>query len=149
VFIQDQKIGFRDVTDGTSNVIAIGERRWQVKLDTGAIQVIESSVAFGLTAETTTCTDTNNDRLSAGLAMGRPKINRRLNLTNGQNRTGYSSFHPGGGQFVFVDGSVHFLPDTIQGDFGADDLLIANTFATITPWESLLARQDGEPVQIP
>ena len=26
----------------------------------------------------------------------------------------FRSDHPGGAQFVFVDGSVHFIPDTID-----------------------------------
>lgn len=43
---------------------------------------------------------------------------------------GFKSDHPGGAQFVFGDGSVHFLPDTIN----------------YTAYQQLGSRNDGEPV---
>lgn len=70
VFVQDQKIAFRDVIDGTSNVVAVGERRWQVKRDNGALQTIEAAGAFGLTTANTACNDNNNDRLSRWTSHG-------------------------------------------------------------------------------
>ncbi|HRX78607.1 MAG TPA: DUF1559 domain-containing protein [Pirellulaceae bacterium] len=78
--------------------------------------------------------------------MGRPKITRNLNRSNGRNRIGYSSFHSGGASFVFVDGGVYFLTETIEGDFDADDFLTANGVDNITLWEALFARQYGTPV---
>ena len=45
----------------------------------------------------------------------------------------FGSYHPGGAQFVYVDGSVHFFPNTI------------NT----TMYSYLASRDDGNPVQSP
>ncbi|MCA9091803.1 MAG: DUF1559 domain-containing protein, partial [Planctomycetaceae bacterium] len=46
VFYQNSKIGFRDLnTDGTSNVVVVGERAWKV----GTL-VINSGVLFGMDA---------------------------------------------------------------------------------------------------
>lgn len=42
----------------------------------------------------------------------------------------FSSYHPGGAQFVFVDGSVHFISDTI-------DLFVLSHLGT---------RAKGEPI---
>jgi prepilin-type N-terminal cleavage/methylation domain-containing protein/prepilin-type processing-associated H-X9-DG protein len=49
---------------------------------------------------------------------------------DGQADQAFSSYHPGGAQFVFCDGSVHFLQQTIDGD----------------TLERLAARNDGQPV---
>jgi hypothetical protein len=51
--------------------------------------------------------------------------------------------------FVMCDASVQFISGTIQGDFGVDQFLVDSTFATLTTWEALLARQDGTPVTLP
>ncbi|MCA9162013.1 MAG: DUF1559 domain-containing protein, partial [Planctomycetales bacterium] len=45
----------------------------------------------------------------------------------------FGSYHPGGAQFVFVDGSTHFIPETV-------DSLI---------YRYLGGRNDGNVVQLP
>jgi hypothetical protein len=149
VFIQDTGTGFRDIIDGTSNVIAVGERRWQIKQTDGSLQTIQAAVVFGIPDGLATCDDANNDKLSATLAAGMPKINRNSIVTPARNRQGYSSQHPGGAMFCMSDASVQFISETIQGDFNVDDLLADSTFATLTTWEGLLAIQDGTSVTLP
>jgi len=149
VFVQDQGTAFRDIIDGTSNVIAVGERRWRLKQDNGTLQTTQAAVVFGLTTASAACTEGTNDRLAATLAGGRPAINRTSSVTVARNRHGFSSQHPGGAMFAMCDASVQFISGTIRGDFGADQFLVDSTFATLTPWEALLARQDGTSVTLP
>ncbi len=47
LFIADQGRNFRDILDGTSNVVALGERRWQFKDQAGAIQITGAGLVFG------------------------------------------------------------------------------------------------------
>ncbi len=48
-------------------------------------------------------------------------------------KAGFASRHPGGANFVLVDGSVHFIPETID-------------LATL---QDLGDRKDGAPVTLP
>ncbi len=142
---------FRDILDGTSNVIAAGERRWQFKETQASnprIRVIAAGNVFGI--------DSPNDssRMSAVIGVGRVELNKTGSAQWPWARRGFSSQHPGGAQFVFCDGSVHFIPDTITFDADADGIT-RYASGTIrdqevdTPWERLIARQDGSPVTIP
>lgn len=133
----------RDITDGTSNVIALGERRWQVKMDNGANYNVGAANMFGVRRP-------NNDNQRADqVACGCPIININHNAAGGNKRWGFSSVHPGGAVFALADGSVRFISETIQFDAGpdgtacADDLTLCDVDTT---WERLIACQDGNPV---
>jgi prepilin-type processing-associated H-X9-DG protein len=52
---------------------------------------------------------------------------------NGTDNMAFTSQHPGGAQFVFGDGSVHFLSENVSG----------------TTLEDLAQRNDGNVVAIP
>ncbi|MEX0793188.1 MAG: DUF1559 domain-containing protein [Pirellulaceae bacterium] len=123
-----------DITDGTSNTIAIGERAWSlggVELGAGLIYGMSGNSDLRLAS------DYNHGFISV-VGAGKPPIN--WNLTCGSTcndvdgRQGFSSLHPGGAQFVFVDGSVRFLSETIfHTPAGANE----------STYELLLAVADG------
>lgn len=145
VFIEDEGRAFRDITDGTSNVIAFGERRWQVKDNAGAIRTIGAAVVFGVRRRN--AVGTRADVLGGGIA----KINLDDATNLGFGQRGFSSQHPGGSQFALADGSVRFIAETINADHGAGQVTSYATNAirdveVNTTWERLLAIQDGEPV---
>lgn len=122
----ERTLSFSDITDGTSNTIAIGERAW--KLGTLTLRAGTQFITNGDTS--------NNSRQgnSYETAGGRWPIN----CTHAQDcDRGFSSNHPGGAQFLFVDGSVHFLAETIDHDTNA---------AVNSTIEYLIARSDGQPV---
>jgi prepilin-type N-terminal cleavage/methylation domain-containing protein len=145
IFRQNSDTKFRDITDGTSNVIALGERRWRIKLDNGNIYTIGAANVFGV--RRTNAEGHRADQVGCGCAF----INVNLNAAGGRKQQGFSSEHPGGAEFALADGSVRFISDTIQFDAGADGTTCTDdndiTLCDVdTIWERLLSMQDGEPV---
>lgn len=116
-----------EVFDGTSNTIALGERAWQ--LGTRRLRAAVAVIANG---------DTGNHSRQGqvyAMACGRWPVN----CTFSQNcDRGFSSSHPGGGNFALVDGSVRFISETI--DHNTTDATIDSTY------ERLIAVRDGDPV---
>ncbi|MFI4874665.1 MAG: DUF1559 domain-containing protein [Blastopirellula sp. JB062] len=128
------KRAMRDIIDGTSNTIAIGERAWKlhgVELGAGLIYGMSGNADLRNTA------DYDHGFISV-VAAGKPPINWTLTCGGTCNdvdgRQGFSSLHPGGAQFVFVDGSVRFIAETIHHTpAGANE----------STYELLLAVNDG------
>ena len=99
MFSGNSKIKFRDVTDGLSNTVAIGEIAYgQVgsEIYNGAVWV-GVAVSGGYSATTLTLNSTATYRI------------------NGTNVYAFSSFHTGGAQFLMGDGGVRFLSENIEG----------------------------------
>jgi len=134
LFFVNKAIRFRDILDGTSNTVAVGERRWQYK-EQGAFNILVCGAAniYG-------CNDSAGDKDKADvLGSGQPRMN--YNLGNKKHsETGYSSMHPGGAQFCLADGSVRFISETIDADM--KDNQTARNRAVNSTWEMILARQD-------
>jgi prepilin-type N-terminal cleavage/methylation domain-containing protein len=161
VFIENPGHSFRDILDGSSNVFALGERRWQVKQTGGgsAIAILGASMVHGRRRLTTTSTLGYVADIAGG---GITKINARdaavaYTASDARARQSFSSQHPGGSQFSLADGSVRFVSETIETNgFDATGLNVAGVLATLNPtasaaaidsaFEYLLAIQDGNPV---
>ncbi|EAQ82737.1 hypothetical protein DSM3645_10067 [Blastopirellula marina DSM 3645] len=106
VFCHNEGRSFRDMIDGTSNTLMVGER------DGGDIANTGSTVVRR--AGTWACTDYVNyhDRVFPGASSSYP-----INATSNSlyPHRSFGSFHPGGAMFVFTDAHVSFLPETIDG----------------------------------
>ena len=101
-------VGFADVKDGTSNVLFAGEILPMCHDHGGGWWLHNGNAnAHASTAvppnEMTTCPGTLNPTFPACTA----KNNWNLSW-------GFRSNHPGGAQFLLVDGSVQFIPETID-----------------------------------
>lgn len=103
---------FRDITDGTSNVIAIGEIR---PLCGDHMQFHPWSHYNAIWTATVAPINWPTCRLENGgkddTTGGAEDCNhfRTWNMS-----MGFKSRHPGGAQFVFADGSGHFISETID-----------------------------------
>ena len=122
VIFMDSKIDLRDITDGTSNTLLAGEREY--RFHSAALWAGTTNVNGGYA----------NRHYNLGTA-GYTDLGRDHKI-NGLNANAYGSNHPGGAQFVFCDGSVHFLSQTLSVWDGQAS----------TPWgvfDRLGARNDG------
>ncbi len=147
LLIEDRGTKIRDVIDGTSNTIAVGERRWQFTAQDRSIQTSRSALIFGIN------TRSNDNRRGDQIGIGRAKLNINVypSVTDPSDprewvMQAFSSMHPGGALFGFADGSTHFIAETIE--FGPDTTgdQVSNNRATNTVYERLIAIADGNPV---
>ncbi|MEM7809883.1 MAG: DUF1559 domain-containing protein [Planctomycetota bacterium] len=125
-------IRFRDITDGTSNTIMLGEKAYgRVMPDgtnTGGGQLFFASITHSNSART--------------YASGRLGVN-----ANTPDVYEWQSVHPGGAQVVLADGSVRFISENIDADGGPG----GGNWAKIAGSDSnrnavidyLMARSDG------
>lgn len=139
-FYQNSRINFRNITDGTSNTLMVGERAWRHgNLTVGA------GNALGFSANTT-ASGTSWSVKSAQLAVIGLMYNG-LNWTatdRAHQSRGFSSTHVGGVHFVLCDGSVRFISENV--DYRKET--VANgwpNFVTST-LARLACRDDGQVV---
>ncbi|MBI1247764.1 DUF1559 domain-containing protein [bacterium] len=99
---------FADITDGTSNTIAIGEVTVSQHVTTSNVSDTRFPIWAG--ANGFCCA---MRRLGGVLRMANSQfyINRRVGDASDQS---FGSQHPGGAQFVFCDGSVSFLSENMN-----------------------------------
>ena len=123
LFWRDSRVKIRDITDGTSNTIAMAERSWELNNPAGGKYNCKAGLVHGV--------NNQNEQLSIRGVLGGGAI--PINHSNCQ--YGFSSRHEGGIQVLMCDGAVRFVSENI--DHNTDPAAVDSTF------EQLLARDDG------
>ena len=140
VGFKNSKINFRDITDGLSNTLIVGERAFKYGQN-----VVGAATVVGFSARINEQNGSANVKSAAlaALGIGYNGINWSANNLVHQTR-GFSSQHVGGAQFVLGDGSVRFISENI-------DYLITNNAALTnmaqhasTTFARLLVRADDQ-----
>ncbi len=139
-------IRIRDVSDGTSNTICLGESSAYNAIDVDPL----------LTTPIGAASAGQNDRdfpIWAGSGgqdeQVAAKTDRRSPLNARADDDSFFSFHTGGAHFVFADGSVHFISENIDSRFGCSS---NDSSCPVPPparsewgtWQKLGSRNDGE-----
>lgn len=107
-FGANSKIGYRDMTDGSSNVIVVGER-YTPTGSTASQPVIGDATWVGVAF--------NDDTAGQGNALGEASFPINAFNTSSTPRpqtTGFGSLHSGGCYFLMGDGSIRFISQNIN-----------------------------------
>ena len=108
-FYRNSRTKFRDITDGTSNVLLVGERAWK-RTDAG---LIEAANVWGVNGQ-----DGNQNRsMASALGCGFRKLNCPPNT--GECRRTFVSPHIGVVYFLLADGAVKSLSQNIEHNTNA------------------------------
>jgi prepilin-type N-terminal cleavage/methylation domain-containing protein len=127
-------VGFRDITDGTSNVFAVGER------DNRCNEAVWCGPS-------TTNPASDPNALAGVLAFVSVKMNA---AAVGTCELGFSSQHPDGGTFLLCDGSCRFVSDLIEyneNGIAVTDTPTFNQAQGMGVFQKLGMREDGQPVK--
>lgn len=109
MFFRDSNIRIRDVRDGTSNTIMVGESNWATWLPPGNNTQFGARLYGVVNPKTGVANSGSNVLLSQAFYPMNPPP-----TLGGTVSESFHSLHTGGVFFLFGDGSVHFISENIQ-----------------------------------
>jgi prepilin-type N-terminal cleavage/methylation domain-containing protein/prepilin-type processing-associated H-X9-DG protein len=145
IFFRDKAIKLKDITDGSSKTLLVGERSYTLgshRMSAGTLWAVRDANANGPASNTSPTP--GNQGWNQGLMTITFSIWYGINpvltsSTSGQDRKqSPSSLHPGGAQFLMADGSTEFLLETISNDTEATNSVTVNS-----PLEAMAGIADG------
>lgn len=113
-FYVNSNVNFRDINDGLSNTILLGERAYEVggiRMHAAGLFAVRDVDGRG---PGDNVTGGGNQGMVDAMASSNWGINPTLPNVQWQAHQTFSSFHAGGAQFVMGDGAVRFISENIQ-----------------------------------
>ncbi len=139
IFFMDSEVKIKDITDGTTKTIALGERVWRNFNGVTGVDPQQGYTYNGFLKPQAGCVfclrgtrERSSFGIRDGLGSGHEGINEpRTNVGSADSRSArsFSSYHPGGAHFVMADGSTRFVQETLG----------------LSIFRELIARADGRP----
>lgn len=135
VLFVDSDVKLRDITDGTSSVLMVGERcRYRGHARCGVQQDCGAATLFVMGASNRLSHDNRSNTAAVGTAyrgINWDSTDTCDNLWNG--KASFHSLHPGGAQFVLADASTHFISENVD----------------LTTFRRLAHKSDSNPAKVP
>src|SRR5262249_34543385 len=116
MFFRNSRISFADITDGTSQTLAVGERSHNLSYVTWTGRAVGGYLFKTSSFEGGTDTFAADPEESFTMVLGPVGLEDGPRTPNPPmaHVEDYWSRHPGGVNFLFADGSVHFIKDSIN-----------------------------------
>ncbi|TWT34099.1 hypothetical protein KOR42_53740 [Thalassoglobus neptunius] len=143
MFFGNSGVKFRDVTDGLSSTILLGERCWQMNGITGIVDCRAATVHVIARNGNSLLSGNRGHGQSYSMFLGKFAINQPGVIFSGSPNAcvmGLASLHVGGVQVAMGDGRVRFLSENI--DHRVD--LVNGTEPVDSTYERLIGIKDGQ-----